>query len=65
MIEPMEFDLNDEMRCPFMGGKQCMGDHCALAVKYEVNLPDTYAHWRCGLARLDDYDEPQIIGFNG
>lgn len=66
MIEPMEFQLNEEMRCPVMGGEPCMGNHCALAVKYEViNEPDTYAHWRCGLVRLDSYDEPQIIGVNG
>lgn len=65
MIEPMEFEPNEEMRCPVMGGELCMGDHCALAVKYEAIGPDTYAHWRCGLVRLDDYDEPQIIGFNG
>ena len=49
-----------------MGGKLCMGNHCALAVKYKViNEPDTYAHWRCGLVRLDNYDWPQIIGVNG
>lgn len=66
MIEPMDFDMNEEMLCPFMGGVACMGNHCALAVKYEViNVPDTYAHWRCGLVRLDSYDEPQIIGVNG
>ena len=66
MIEPTEFELNEGMRCPVMGGELCMGNHCALAVKYEViNVPDTYAHWRCGLVRLDSYDESQIIGFNG
>ena len=66
MIEPTEFELNEEMRCPVMGGELCMGNHCALAVKYEViNVPDTYAHWRCGLVRLDNYDWPQIIGVNG
>lgn len=69
MIEPMEFQLNEGMRCPVMGGEPCMGNHCALAVKafkHEViNGHDTYAHWRCGLVRLDSYDEPQKIGFNG
>lgn len=65
MIEPTEFEPNEGMRCPVMGGELCMGNHCALAVKYEVIGPDTYAHWRCGLVRLDDYDESQIIGFNG
>lgn len=66
MIEPTEFEPNEEMRCPVMGGEPCMGNHCALAVKYEViNVPDTYAHWRCGLVMLDSYDKPQIIGANG